>query len=205
MDELIVVRHGESAYSAVGRVNGDPSIEVDLTPRGRDEARRLGERLEAEPIELCVTSGFLRARRTADVAMEGRDVPRLVRPELNDIDVGDFEGGDIGSLRTWLRRAGPAAIPPGGREARSVCVHRYALALRWLLDRSERTILAVSHGLFVTYAVRGAHGRSLPLTLEGTQAGHAQPHRLTADQVRRAAGRLEAYAADPAGHGPPAT
>jgi broad specificity phosphatase PhoE len=205
MDELIVVRHGESSYSAVGRVNGDPSVGVNLTARGRDEARRLRERLSDQSIDLCVTSEFLRARRTADLALAGRDVPRLILPELNDIDAGGFEGGDLGSMRTWLRDAGPTAVPPGGREPRSACVGRYARALRWLLDRSERTVLAVSHGLFVTYAVRGARGRSLPLTLEGTQAGHAEPHRLSADQVRLVAGRLEAYAADPTPHEHPAT
>jgi broad specificity phosphatase PhoE len=204
MDELIVARHGESAYSAVGRVNGDPSVRVDLTERGRLEARRLGRRLADDPIDLCVTSQFLRTRRTADLALDGRAVPRTVLPQLNDIDAGGFEGGDLSAMREWLRDAGPTAVPPGGRETRAGCVRRYADALRWLLARPERTILAVSHGLFVTYVVRAAGGRSLPLTLEGTQAEHADPHRLDRGAVDRATARLEAYADDPIQHRAPA-
>jgi probable phosphoglycerate mutase len=197
MDELIVARHGESAYSAVGRVNGDPAVQVDLTDRGRLEARRLGERLAGDPIDLCVTSEFLRTRRTADLALRGRVVPRIVLPQLNDIEAGGFEGGDLSAMRAWLREAGPTAVPPEGRETRADCVRRYADALRWLLARPERTILAVSHGLFVSYVVRAAGGRSLPLTLEGTQAEHAAPHRLGRGGTERARVRLDAYADDP--------
>lgn len=200
MDELIVARHGESEYSAVGRVNGDPSVRVDLTEAGRAEALALGEALAADPIDLCVTSEFLRVQRTADLALGDRAVPRVVLPDLNDVDTGAFEGGGLAAMRAWLRDAGATATPPGGREPRVDCVARYARALRWMVDRPERTILAVSHGLFVTYTVRGAAGESLPITLEGTQAGHAHPHRLSRPAVIRAAERMEAYAADPERH-----
>ena len=203
MNELIVVRHGESVYSVVGRVNGDPSVGVDLTERGRNEARRLGERLASESIDLSVTSEFPRARRTADLALGDRDVPRLVLSELNDIDAGDFEGGDLQAMREWLRDAGPGAVPPGGRESRVASIRRYAFALRWLLARPERTILAVSHGLFVTYAVRASRDSDLPLTLESAQADHAEPHRLSRPDVERAAERLDSYAAEHAGERAP--
>src|SRR2546421_287257 len=131
------------------------------------------------------------ARRTADLALGARDIPRIVAPDLNDIDAGRFEGGDLASMRVWLRQAGPAAPPPGGRESRVGSVRRYVRALRWLLDRPERTILVVAHGLFVTYVMRSARGDGLPLTLEGTQAGHAEPHRLRREEAERAAARLD--------------
>jgi broad specificity phosphatase PhoE len=197
MDELIAARHGESEYSAVGRVNGDPSVHVDLTDAGRAEALALGEVLSGDDIDLCVTSEFLRVQRTADLALGDRTVPRVVLADLNDVDAGDFEGGGLEAMRAWLRDAGPAATPPGGREPRVDCVRRYARALRWIVDRPERTILAVSHGLFVTYTVRAAAGESLPITLKGIQASHAHPHRLSRADVLRAAERLEAYADDP--------
>ncbi len=200
MDELIVARHGESEYSAVGRVNGDPSVRVDLTEAGRAEALALGEALAADPIDLCVTSEFARVRQTADLALGDRAVPRVVLADLNDVDAGDFEGGGLEAMREWLRDAGPTATPPGGREPRVDCVRRYARALRWLLDRPERTILAVSHGLFVTYTVRAAAGESLPITLKDIQAAHAHPHRLTLAEVIRSAERMEAYADDPERH-----
>ena len=78
MEEAILSRHGESEYSVRGAINGDPTVAVALTEEGREQARRLGELLGDEPIELCVTSEFQRVRETADLALAGRGVPRLV-------------------------------------------------------------------------------------------------------------------------------
>src|SRR5205807_7042534 len=116
MVEVIVARHGESEYSAVGRVNGDPAVPCPLTDQGRDEARAFGRTLDGVPIDLCVTSEFRRTKETADLALEGRDVVRLVLPDLNDLAAGDFEGEPLGDLRAWLRRHGPLAELPGGGE-----------------------------------------------------------------------------------------
>ena len=95
MDEVILARHGESELSVVGTVNGDPAVPCALTAAGREQARRLGELLADTELDLCVTSEFERTRETADLALAGRAVPRLVLPELNDVRFGSFEGGSL--------------------------------------------------------------------------------------------------------------
>jgi phosphohistidine phosphatase len=55
---LILVRHAHADP-------GDPDELRPLSPRGRDEARALGERLAADAPELVLTSPLLRARETA--------------------------------------------------------------------------------------------------------------------------------------------
>ncbi len=55
----------------------------------------------------------------------------------------------------------------------------------------------------MTYAVRATRGLDLPLSLEGTQVGHVQPHHLTAADLACAVERLEAYADDPEAAGIP--
>ena len=84
MDSVILARHGESVFSARHLVNGDAAVAGPLTERGEEEARELGRAIAADRIELCVTSEFERTQQTANVALEGRDVPRLVVAELND-------------------------------------------------------------------------------------------------------------------------
>src|SRR5919202_2472513 len=116
MDDVILARHGVSEYSLRGIVNGDPAVAVALTETGREQARRLGELLADEPIELCVTSEFVRVRETADLALAGRDVPRLVVPELNDVRYGEFEGRPFEDYLVWARAYPPTDACPGGGE-----------------------------------------------------------------------------------------
>ena len=84
MKRLLVARHGESEYSAKQLVNGDPGVSCPLTEAGRVQARALGEALAGESIDLCVVTEFQRVRETAELALDGREVPFLVVPELND-------------------------------------------------------------------------------------------------------------------------
>ena len=91
MERVILTRHAESVFNVRGVLNGDPSIPGGLTEEGRAQARRLGERLRDEQIDLCVTTEFERTQETADIALAGRNVPRAIVPDLNDPPAGDLE------------------------------------------------------------------------------------------------------------------
>jgi probable phosphoglycerate mutase len=166
-----------------------------LTDRGRDEARRLGEALRDEPLELCVTSEFQRARETADEALHSRNIPRLVLPELNDPRIGPFEGGQLEEYRAWASTHPSTAIPGPGGESRRAIVERYARGFRTLLARPEDTVLVVCHSLPVSYALEAREGRMpaarVPLV------DYATPFPLTAAELDAASTLLEKWAAKP--------
>lgn len=196
MERAILARHGESEFSVRGLVSGDPLAEGGgLTAAGREQARELGRALFDDPIDLCVTSEFRRAIETADLALEGREVPRLVLPELNDIRAGDFEGRTLGEYREWVRQNDAIAECPGGGESRAAVALRYAAAFRALLDRDEETALVVAHSLPIRYALIAVSERNPSALVE--QVEYAQPHRLSRAELERAAVRLEAWAAAP--------
>ncbi|MBV8394892.1 MAG: histidine phosphatase family protein [Actinobacteria bacterium] len=192
---IVLSRHGESAYSAVGLCNGDISVAVPLTQLGREEARRLGDALLDEPIELCVTSQFQRARETADIALAGRDVPRLVVPELNDPLVGCYEGAALTDYRTWAHASASSVAPADGGESRIAIVTRYARGFRLLLERPEKSILAVCHSLPVAYALAAREGREP--TVNVPIVDHATPYPFTRDELDRATTLLEEWVAAP--------
>src|SRR2546421_1902874 len=156
VEHAILARHGESAFSVRGAMNGDPRVACPLTDRGREEAVRLGRMLAGDELDLCVTSEFERVRETADLALEGREVPRLVLPDLNDIRVGDYEGKQLEEYRAWAKSQTPDTEPPGGGESRAATVRRYVSAYRTILARPERTILVVAHGLPIRYILNAA-------------------------------------------------
>jgi broad specificity phosphatase PhoE len=196
MDEVILVRHGESELSVVGTVNGDPRSACSLTPNGEEQARRLGQRLAGRQIDLCVTSEFERARQTAALALAGRDVPRLVVPELNDVRFGRFEGGTLAAYRKWAAANEPTLEAPGGGESRSGTVLRYVRAYRMILARFERSILVVAHGLPVRYVLNALEDEDPAPLVE--QVAYAEPHWLAAPDLERAVDRLERWAREPA-------
>jgi broad specificity phosphatase PhoE len=153
----IIARHGESTLNFENKINGDPVVPVALTERGRDEARLLGQQIAHVPIELCVVTRFSRTTETAETALEGRKVRIEVEPLLDDIDVGELEGTTLEEYRAWKREHTRSDAFPGG-ESLDDAARRYARAFRKLLDRSETSILVVTHEIPLRYAINAADG-----------------------------------------------
>jgi probable phosphoglycerate mutase len=195
VERVILARHGESERSALGLTNGDPAVRVGLTETGREEARRLGKELRSDAIELCATSEFERAQETADVALDGRDIPRLVLADLNDIRFGEFEGRPLTDYRAWAHANGPEDLCPGGGESRAQTVARYVRGYRAILARPEETVLVVAHGLPVRYVLDALEGRNPAAAV--TQVPYAEPFRLGGQELEAAVGRLESWVASP--------
>jgi probable phosphoglycerate mutase len=190
-----LARHGESERSRLGLTNGDPRVPVPLTEEGRDQARRLGEQLRDEPIDLCVTSEFLRTQETAELALAGRAVPRLVLPDLDDIRFGDYEGLPLVDYRKWAHAHGPEDVVPGGDESRAETVARYVRAFRTILARPEHDALVVAHGLPIRYVLEAIEGRNPAAKIE--YVPYAEPFRLDAATLAEAVDRLDAWVGRP--------
>jgi 2,3-bisphosphoglycerate-dependent phosphoglycerate mutase len=193
VERIVLVRHAESVFSVRNILNGDPLRHGPLTERGRQEAAELRRELLHQDLDLCVTSPFLRARETADLALAGRHVPRLVLEEFGDVRVGVFEGKHVEEIRAWQRSRGPADPPPGG-ESRVDAIERYCRGFRLLLERPEPNVLLVTHGLPVTATLLAAKGEDPPISLEGVQVHTAEPYPLAAADLQRAVEHLEGWA-----------
>jgi broad specificity phosphatase PhoE len=87
MGELIVLRHGETEWSASGRHTG--STDIPLTARGEAAAAALAPALARRPICATFCSPAARAVRTAQLA--GLQNVKL-DPDLWEWDYGGYEG-----------------------------------------------------------------------------------------------------------------
>jgi broad specificity phosphatase PhoE len=186
---LVISRHGESTLNLERRVNGDPSVRVPLTEKGRDEAALLGQQLAHIPLEVCVHSQFGRTEETARIALAGRDVPFVVESLLDDIDVGELEGKTLDDYRAWKRGHERSDAFPGG-ESLDDAARRYARAYRALLGRPERTILVVTHEIPLRYAINAADGSD---DLDGPthQLANATPYLFDDAALLRAVEQIE--------------
>jgi broad specificity phosphatase PhoE len=185
---FVIARHGESTLNYERRVNGDPSVPVALTEKGRNEAKLLGQQVAHVPLGVCVHSRFPRTRETAEVALRGRSVPFEVEPLLDDIDVGELEGQTLDEYRAWKLEHGRTAFPSG--ESLDDAARRYARAFRLLLARTESSILVVTHEIPLRYAINAAD-RSDALDGPTHQLANATPYLFDETALERAAARIE--------------
>ena len=187
---FVLVRHGQSELNAERRVNGDPSVPVALTAQGEAEARGLALQLAGIDLDLCVHTRFGRTRATARIALEGRGVPFVVEPLLDDIDVGELEGRSIEDYRAWKGGHTRADPFPGG-ESLDDAARRYATAYERLLARAERRLLVVCHEIPVRYAINAAAG-SDELDGPAHELGNCIPHLFDEQGLERAVARMRA-------------
>ena len=195
MERLVLARHALAASNEDETVSG-VAPGIGLTAAGVEQARALGRALADVPLDLAVVTEFRRTQETADLALEGRDVPRLVVPELNEIDFGSFEGGLLSAYREWAWAASADELSPGGRESRGDAAERYARGFELLLARPETAILAVTHAVPIRYLVDAAEGRAP--TARVAPVAHAEAVVLEAERVRAAVDALRVWAASPA-------
>jgi broad specificity phosphatase PhoE len=86
--QVVIVRHGETEWSRVGRHTG--RSDIALTPEGEEQARGLGATLADLTFAAVFVSPLQRARKTAELAGYG-DVA-VVDRDLIEWDYGAYEG-----------------------------------------------------------------------------------------------------------------
>jgi broad specificity phosphatase PhoE len=86
--QLLVIRHGQTAWSAVGKHTG--RTDIPLTDVGRDEARHAARTLAGWSLEGAYTSPLSRARETAELVAPACGI--TVDANLVEWDYGVYEG-----------------------------------------------------------------------------------------------------------------
>jgi broad specificity phosphatase PhoE len=195
MQRVVLARHAESVFNARGLVNGDPMIAGSLTPTGVEQARVLGIELAETTLDLCVTTEFERVIQTADEALRGRDIPRIVMPGLDDPRLGPFEGAPLVDYKEWASAASSSESPGGDGESRFDIIERYVQSYRELLARPEESILVVAHSLPIAYVLFALNGNApasrVPLV------ANASSHPLARAELETAVEALERWLAAP--------
>jgi broad specificity phosphatase PhoE len=86
--QLLVIRHGQTEWSASGKHTG--RTDIPLTEQGRYEARDAARTLDGWHLRRAWCSPLRRARETADIVSPACGV--VIDDDLVEWDYGDFEG-----------------------------------------------------------------------------------------------------------------
>lgn len=93
MSQLVLIRHGQSQWNLENRFTG--WIDVPLSPKGEEEARKAGEKIKGFKFDKVYTSVLQRAIKTYELAAEAagfNNLPVEKDIALNERMYGDLEG-----------------------------------------------------------------------------------------------------------------
>lgn len=156
MPKLVLVRHGQSEWNLANKFTG--WVDVDLTEKGEEEARRAGERLKGYQFERAFSSVLKRANRTLDYILEATgqtDIPVEKDQALNERKYGDLQGKNkketaeiYGDEQVHIWRRSYDIPPPNGeslKDTRERVLPYYQKHIEPLLQ-AGKDILVVAHG-----------------------------------------------------------
>lgn len=168
MPRLLLVRHAESTWNALGRWQGQ--ADPPLTTAGRRAATALAEQLASElgRAAALVASDLKRARETAEILGRALGLVPESWASLREIDVGCWSGRARHEIEArWPEayqrfRAGDPDLALGGGESRRALRARVVGAVREIERRfADGPVVVVTH-LGVLRAL--APGLELPNT-----------------------------------------
>ena len=151
MGRFLIVRHGETAWNADGRIQGHSN--TALSEHGVQQARATASRLADVAIDAAYSSDLVRASETARILLEGRDTSLVQTAELRERYYGVFEGLTVDERRTRHPDMFAASLvkdldfaPAGGESARKT-LDRMAAFVGGIKEKHlEETVLLAGHG-----------------------------------------------------------
>lgn len=159
---MYCVRHGESAFNAEARIQGQ--TDVPLSPLGLRQSEALAEALSQLPIEAVFSSPLSRAAQTARPVAEALKLELFFEERLQELNAGVFQG------RTWdevsveypeaaarWKSHDPDYVVPGG-ESRRQLMHRGRAALEAIREHGYRQVVVVAHGGVLAAAFKSLLG-----------------------------------------------
>ena len=166
MAQLVIVRHGQSQWNLENRFTG--WVDVDLAPKGIEEAHAAGQKLKEFKFDMAYTSALKRAQRTLDIILGemGVELPITRNEALNESMYGDLQGmnkdearKEFGEEQVHIWRRSFDVPPPGGESLE--------LTAKRVLPYFEAEIVPqLKAGKNIIIAAHGNSLRALVMALE---------------------------------------
>ena len=135
--KIYVTRHGQTDWNVQGKTQGRADIELNEV--GIKQAKQTKEELKNIDIDLIICSPLKRAKKTAEIINEGRNIPIIFERNF-----GEFEGEKIKFDEFWDYNAHP-------RYQRAETIQEIISRISNFLDKikeeyKDKNVLLVTHG-----------------------------------------------------------
>lgn len=163
---IYIVRHGVTEWNALKKVQG--SADIPLAQDGIRLAKQTGKALKNVAFNICFSSPLSRALQTAQLILDGRDIPIIPDKRIQEIDFGVLEGtrfrgpeGEITSREMEIFFTDPVNFkrPENGENIEDICKRTKEFWDEKINDPSlkDATVLITSHGCAVRALLRNVY------------------------------------------------
>lgn len=149
MTEIILARHGQTAWNVGEVFRGQADIELDET--GLKQAQLLAEYLSKRKIEAVFSSPLQRALKTANIIASYHKLEVQVTQGLNDLSFGEWEGLSSQEVQKrypvifaqWVTTPHLVKLPGG--DALNDLTGRASKLVHEVVNRYQGTVVLVAH------------------------------------------------------------
>lgn len=149
---IIAIRHGETAWNALGRIQGH--TDIGLNDNGRAQAQQVAQALSGEALDAIYSSDLQRAWQTAQAIAAVTAAPLHAEPGLRERCFGSFEGSSFAQIaqqqpqaaELWRKRDVQFAPPDGGESLLQLQERIAAAVQRVAAAHIGEHIALVAHG-----------------------------------------------------------
>jgi broad specificity phosphatase PhoE len=151
---MLLVRHGQSEWNALGRWQG--RADPELSDLGREQAWSAAQRLGS--VDVIVSSPLLRALGTATIISGSLGVgPVVVEPDLVERDAGEWSGLTRAQIdEAWPGYVAEGRRPPGFEPEDAMRARVLRALARIESEYRGGEVLVLTHG-GVIYALEAVH------------------------------------------------
>lgn len=192
MSKLVIVRHGQSEWNAQNRFTG--WVDVELAPKGLEEAKAAGAKLKGVHFDLGFTSALKRAQHTLRNILEvtGQpDLPVTAHQALNERMYGDIQGMNkdearerFGEEQVHIWRRSFDVPPPGGESLKDTAARVIPYFEQVIAPelRAGKDIIIAAHGNSLRALIMHLEGLSPEEILKvEVPTGHPKAYELDGD------------------------
>lgn len=156
MTTLVLIRHGESQWNLENRFTG--WIDIPLTDKGREEARRAGEKIKGIKFDKAYTSVLQRATETLAIILKiisQEKIPIERDQALNERHYGDLQGLNkaetakkYGDKQVHIWRRSYDVAPPNGESLKDTAARTLPYFEKKIVPdlKAGKNILIAAHG-----------------------------------------------------------
>lgn len=147
---LYLIRHGETDWNKEGKLQG--WTDVPLNEAGRAVAEITRDAMKEIKFHAAFTSPLMRARETAEIILQGRNIPIIDEARIIEVGFGDYEGSQKSqwdeNIKNFFFQT-ERYVPAGNGETLEEVLMRERTFLKELFqnpDYQDSTLLISTHG-----------------------------------------------------------